>query len=236
MTRQLLKPYIFLSENYLKHAVDSNNDTIDAINILSSNLPYSLTLFFTDRYGNPINRKIDTLILQNTNIKKLTVSYLNNGGYTALFNISNNTASTVFLKAQNAVETSSLQIDIPSPDNPAEISGRFGVYGFICNLLALTDSNYKNEANAGGYRVVNGAYIHYFDYKKWSCKLKMENLPKEQFTLLSDQAQNLGEITAIPYQDLFIDAVYECAVNSEISYGLDRKTELFNLEMELNEL
>lgn len=236
MTRQLLKPYIFLSENYLKKAVDINLDTIDAVNITSNNLPYSLTLFFTDRYGNPTSRKIDTLILQNTNIKKLTVSYLNNGGYTALFNVSNNTASTVFLKAQSAVETSSLQIDIPSTDNPAEISGRFGVYGFICNLLALTDSNYKNEANAGGYRVVNGNYIHYFDYKKWSAKVKMENLAQDQFTLLSEQAQNIGEITAIPYQDLFIDAVYECAVNPEIAYGLNRKTELFNLTLELNEL
>lgn len=305
MTRQLLKPYIFLSENYLKKAVDSNLDTIDAVNISSNNLPYSLTLFFTDRYGNPTTRKIDTLILQDTNIDNLKVSsYNGNSPYTLyawtynghtiytknypimvnieplfnidgtpyepspdgfacvnsvvvyqgnptsynssenviiepydiLFNVAGNTESTIFLKAQNAVETSSLRIDIPSADNPAEIKGRFGVYGFICNLFALTDSNYKNEANAGGYRVVNGDYIHYFDYRKWSAKVKMENLAQDQFTLLSEQAQNIGEITAIPYQDLFIDAVYECAVNPEISYGLNRKTELFDLELELNEL
>lgn len=236
MTRQLLKPYIFLSENYLKKAVDSNSDSIDAVKISSNNLPYSLTLFFTDRYGNITNRTIDTLILQDTNINNLTISALNNGSYTPLFSVAGNTESTIFLKVQNAVQTSSLRIDIPSADNPATIKGRFGVYGFICNLCALTDSNYKNEANAGGYRVVNGDYIHYFDYRKWSAKVKMENLAQDQFALLSEQAQNIGEITAIPYKDLFIDAIYECAVNPEISYGLNRKTELFDLELELNEL
>lgn len=305
MTRQLLKPYIFLSENYLKQAVDSNNENIN-VNISSNNLPYSLTLYFTDRYGNPVNRRIDTLVLKDTNIQNCVVSYYTGAapytlyawtfeghtiytknypitadieplfnadgspyapsregfecrnqvifwqrenrceydndndktilGYDPYFMIENNTESTIFIKKDSAIETPSLQIDIPSVDNPAEIKGRFGVYGFICNLCALTDSNYKNEANAGGYRVVNGDYIHYFDYRKWSAKVKMENLAQDQFTLLSEQAQNIGEITAIPYQDLFMDAVYECAVNPEISYGLNRKTELFDLELELNEL
>ena len=64
-----MKPYIFLTENYLKHAIDSNNDAIDAVNLSADNLPYTLTLFFTDRYGNTVNRSIDTLILQKTNIQ-----------------------------------------------------------------------------------------------------------------------------------------------------------------------
>ena len=199
-------------------------------------MPFSLTLFFTDRYGNPVNRTIDTLILQDTNINNLSISAYNGSIYEPFFNVSDNTESTIILKAQNAVSTSSLQIDIPSADNPATISGLFGVYSFIYNLWALTDSTYKNEANAGGYRVVNGDYIHYFDYKKWTAKIKMENLSKEQFDLLAEQARNIGEITAIPYQDLEASAIYECAVSPEISFSLDRKTELFTLDLELNQL
>ena len=63
----------------------------------------------------------------------------------------------------------------------------------------------------------------------------MENLTQEQFNILTAQAE-LGEMTVIPYEDLEADAIYECAVGREYQYELNRKTELFNLELEFNEL
>ena len=228
-----MKPYIFLTENYLKFAQDSNGNPVD---IRTISAPISQEIFFTDRYGNVIERTIDTLILQDTNIQTLGLETADgNGNYTTLFSLSNNTDSTVIMKAANAVRTSSIRLSIPSVSNPATITAKIGVYGFLCNLLALTDSNYKIDANEGGYRVLDGSYIHYADYKKWVGKIKMENLTKEQFDLLTAQA-NFGEMTVIPYQDLEAAAIYECAVNREYGWGLDRKTELFNMEMELNEL
>lgn len=229
-----MKPYIFLSENYLHNAQDSNGNAINAIDISTSDLPYTLTVYFADIYGNPTARTIDTLILQDTNIQNLTLAYEKNGAYTNILTLSNNTASTVLLKAANAVATSSIQITLGAT-NPASVAAKLGVYGFVCNLLALTDSNYKIAANQGDYRVVSGDYIHWADYKKWVCKVKMENLPKDQFDALTAQADK-GEMTVVPYTELEATAIYECGVNREYSYELDRKTELFSLTLELNEL
>lgn len=232
-----MKPYIFLTENYLKHTQDGNGNNVDIRVIANTPVPYETTIFFTDKYGNIVNREIDTLILNNTNIINMTVSAANGlGVYSTVFTVSGNDQSTLMLKNENAVTTSSLKFTIPDDTfNPTYVNAEIGVYGFVCNLLALTDSNYKKETNQGGFRVVSGAYIHWHDYKKWADKLKIENLTQEQFNQMTAQADT-GEMTVIPYQDLDFDAIYECAVETDYSYGLDRKTELFNLELEFNEL
>ena len=231
-----MKPYIFLSQNYLNYTQDSNGDSID-VRVISTTVPYTVDVYFADRYGNAINRTIDTMILQNTNIKNMTVEYLTGGGtYSNLLTLANNTDSTVLLKAETPALTSSIRISVPDDGtNPANISGTIGIYSFLCNLFALTDSNYKIDANEGSFRVLNGDYIHWADYKKWVGKIKMENLPQEQFDLLTAQA-DLGEMTVVPYQDLEADGIYECAVSREYSWELDRKTHLFKLDLEFNEL
>lgn len=231
-----MKPYIFLTDNYLRNTQDQNSASIDITTISNVQPDYEQVIFFADRYGNIVNRTIDTLILTNTNIVNMTVSANVGGTYTTAFTVSGNDKSTLIVKLANPVTTSSLKFTIPDDTfNPQYINAQIGVYGFICNLLALTDSSYKIDANAGGYRVVSGAYIHWADYKKWVAKVKMDNVTKEQFDLLTAQA-DLGEMTVIPYEDLQADEIYECAVNREYSYELNRKTELFSLELEFNEL
>lgn len=230
-----MKPYIFLTDNYLKYTQDENGDSVDFLSI-SEQTPFETTVYFVDRYGNGINRTIDTLILQGTNVAALTVEAKDiYGNFNTLFTLSNNAESTVLIKAQTPIVASAVKFTFPGTGNPPTITAKIGVYGFICNLLALTDTTYKIDANQGSYRVVSGSYIHWADYKKWVAKVKMENLTQEQFNLLTQQA-DLGEITVIPYEDLEADEIYECAVNREYQYGLDRKTELFNLELEFNEL
>lgn len=230
-----MKPYIFLSQNYLNFTQDATANPVD-IRTISATTPYTVTVYFVDRYGNPVNRTIDTLVLQDTNIVNMTVEAANAGGaYSTLLTLADNTQSTVLLKAQTPALTSSIRVTVPDGTNPADISGKMGVYGFICNLCALTDSNYKIDANEGSFRVLNGDYIHWADYKKWVGKIKMENLPQAQFDLLTAQA-DLGEMTVVPYQDLEADGIYECAVSREYSWELDRKTHLFKLDLEFNEL
>lgn len=231
-----MKPYIFLSGNYLKNTVDNNNEAVD-IRTISATVPYTVEVNFTDIYGNSTNRTIDTLILQDTNIKNMTVEYKTGGGtYSTLLTLSGNADSTVIVKAATPALTSAIRITVPNDGtNPGTISAQMGVYGFICNLFALTDSNYKITANEGDFRVLNGDYIHWADYKKWVGKVQMENLPQDQFNLLTAQA-DLGEMTVVPYQALEADEIYECAVSREYQWEVDRKTKLFKLTLEFNEL
>ena len=232
-----MKPYIFLTENYLRNAQDQNGDSVDITKISNVQPDYEQTIFLADRYGNIVNRTFDTLILTNTNVVNMTIAAANGlGVYTTVFTVSGNDKSTLIIKLDNPVTTSSLKFTIPDDTfNPQYANANFGVYNFICNLWALTDSSYKIEANEGGYRVVSGAYIHWADYKKWVGKVKTDNLPQAQFDLLTAQADK-GEMTVIPYEDMVADEIYECAVKREYQYELNRKTKLFSLELELNEL
>ena len=230
-----MKPYIFLSENYLTFTQDEQSNPVDIRNLKDIQPPYEVTVFFVDRFGNFENRDIDTLILRNTNIVNMSVEYSTGQAFAPLFEVADNDQETVILKNETPVNTSAIKITLPDTGNPATLNAQIGVYSFLCNLLALTDSSYKIEANQGGYRVVSGAYIHWADYKKWVGKVKMENVTKEQFDLLTAQADK-GEMTVIPYEELEASAIYECGVNREYQYELNRKTELFSLELELNEL
>lgn len=234
-----MKPYIFLSENYLKNAQDSNGNSVDLRTITNEQVPFESTIFFADRYGNIVNRTIDTLILNNTNIVNMTVSKSDGlGNYTTAFTVSGNDKTDLIIQLENPITTSSLRFTVNDDTfNPEYINiGYMGVFAYLCNLCALTESDYKKDANYGGYRVVNGSYIHYADYNKWTAKIKMENLPQAQFNLLTNQVDEFGELTVIPYQDLEAQAIYECGVNREYSYSLDRKTSLFELTLECNEL
>lgn len=230
-----MKPYIFLSGNYLNNTVDDNMQTVD-LRTIDTAAPYTGQANFIDPYGNGILRTVDTIILQDTNIANMTVEVKGDGGvFTTLVTLTDNTESTVIIKAPSPINTQSIRITVPEEGNPATVRAKVGAYGFICNLLALTDSNYKIAANQGDYRVVSGAFIHWADYKKWVGKVKMENLPQSQFDALTAQADT-GEMTVIPYTDLEASEIYECGVNRGYSYEVDRKTELFTLELELNEL
>lgn len=234
-----MKPYIFLTQNFLSQAQDSNGDILDLRTLTNEQVPFSATIFFTDRYGNIVNRTFDTLIINDTNIVNMTVEKADGlGNYSSAFTISGNDKSSLIIQLNNPITTSSLRFTVADDTfNPQYINiGYMGVFNYLCNLFALTDGSFKNEANYGSYRLVSGALVHYADYKKWSCKLKMENLPQAQFDILANQARDVGEITVIPYKDLEAEELYECGVNREISYEVDRKTELFNLELELNEL
>ena len=234
-----MKPYIFLSQNYLSQAQDSNGDSLDIRTVENEQVPFERTLFFADRYGNIVNHEIDTLIISGTNIVNMTVYKADGlGNYSPCFEIQGNDKDNLIIKLETPVNTSSLRFTVADDTyNPQSINiGYMGIFKYLCNLCALTDGSFKNEANYGSYRLVSGALVHYADYKKWSCKLKMENLPQAQFDILANQARDIGEITVIPYKDLEAEELYECGVNREISYEVDRKTELFTLELELNEL
>ena len=236
------QPFIFLKQNFLKtiYAADGVTalDLQAAINgLTSADLPAEIVLFFSDKYGNIVSRQIDTLYLKQTNIVNMTVQYDNNGTYTDLFVLANNTADDVLIKAENTVNTTSLKITIPTTGNPATIAlGAIGTTQYLLDLWALTSADYNYDCGAGNYRTMSGRLIHYGEYFKWQSKIKIENLPKAQFDLLQNEISQSQRLTVIPFKDLELSAIYDCFVNPELSFEVDRKTELYSTTLEVKEL
>ena len=231
------QPYIFLSQNYAKYALDEQVNEVSLKNLELGNLPYVAKIYLTDKYGNYINRSIDTLLLEDTNIVNATLEYEQNGQYYPWFTLSDNTDTTVLLKNPEPVSACSIRITIPAEGNPSVVNiGKLGLYKYLCDLCAETDSSFKVDANSGSYRTLSGDVVYYGDYGKWESKIKMANLPKEQFDILTKEIRETTELTIIPFKDFDFSAVYECYVDPEIEYEVNRKTELYELELEAQEL
>ncbi|MGN1058388.1 MAG: hypothetical protein ACI4Q7_03445, partial [Candidatus Avelusimicrobium sp.] len=168
------KPYIFLSQNFSHFVADGNGHDFSASlsNINTESLPFTLTLFLTDKWGTVINRTLDTLILSDTNVQNILIEAADSAGnYAELFKVQSNTDATVMFKAPEAVRTSSLRITIPAEGNPQNIQiGQIGFFKYMADLFALTDSDFKRETNQGIYRTLSGDMVFYGDYEKWESK------------------------------------------------------------------
>ena len=199
------KPYIFLSQNFSRRVVDGNGNDISGQlnNIDTVALPLTLTFFLSDRWGTIKNHNLDTLILRDTNLQNISIEAADSAGnYSELFNVQGNTDSTVMFSAPAPVTTSSLRITIPAEGNPQKVQvGQIGFFNHITDLFALTDGNFKRETNQGSYRTLSGDIVFYGDYQKWEAKIKIENLPQEQFDALNAAIMADNVLTVIPFKD-----------------------------------
>lgn len=231
------EPYIFLSQNYAKYAENETASAASFKNLELSSLPRILTFYLTDKYGNYINRSIDTLLLEDTNIVSATLEYEKDGQYYPWLTLSGNADTTVLLKAPFPVSACAIRLTIPEEHNPNVVTiGKLGFYKYLCDLCAETDSSFKVDANSGSYRTLSGDIVYYGDYGKWESKIKISNLPKEQFETLSQEVKDTSELTIIPFKDFDFSAVYECYLDPQIEYEVNRKTELYELKLEAQEL
>ena len=231
------EPYIFLSQNYAKYALDEQINEVSFKNLELSSLPWVLTFYLTDKYGNYINRSIDTLLLEDTNIVNATLEYEKEGQYCRWFTLAGDAETAVLLKKREPVSVCSIRITIPAENNPSVVNiGKLGLYKYLCDLCAETDSSFKVDANSGSYRTLSGDVVYYGDYGKWESKIKIGNLPKEQFDLLTKEIRETNELTIIPFKDFDFSAVYECYLEPKIEYEINRKTELYELKLEAQEL
>lgn len=239
-------PYIFLSKNYLKTSCYENGDDTadlqplydnDVKTLFQTELPCEKTIFFTDSFGNVVNRTFDVLILQNTNITDLTVSAADNAGvYAQIAFIAGNSEKNIFKPLEGKVTTSSVKISITAANSSYAEVGEFKICNLLSNLFALTKAKESRDCNAGNFRTASGRLIHYKDFSKWANSLDMENITKSDFDVLLNEIQSEGELIIVPYLDLEIQAIYECYVNPEAKYSVDRKTELFSLSIDAGEL
>ena len=96
------EPYIFLSQNYAKYALDEQINEVSFKNLELSSLPRVLNFYLTDKYGNYINRSIDTLLIEDTNIVNATLEYEREGQYYPWFTLSGNTDTTILIKDKDS--------------------------------------------------------------------------------------------------------------------------------------
>lgn len=238
------EPYIFLSRNYFKNSLDDNGNIKAENEILSDNDVSTTMLFegtgtiqgaFADIYGRQEVRSFDKIIFLNTDIKLFRLYTRNSetGLYQeiGIFSLLENYA---IIDLPSLLTTDAIRIEILE----GTYLGELKVCKFILNkqLLALTNGNFGIESAADSYRTASGRLIHFKDYSKWKNSLSISNLAKDQFDILMAEIQDSAELTIIPYKGFDIKAIYECNVNPQVSYSVDRNSELVNVTLDCKEL
>lgn len=238
------EPYILLSKNYLKGSLDENNAPNDALSIvydgavdtlLTVSPGQVLTFVLTDEYGRQASRSLDKILFLNTDVTAfdLSVRNANDGTYISAGSYTVNAGYAV-IDLPQVYTTDALQITITA----GSYIGELKACKFLLNreLCALTSSNYSFECAAGSFRTVNGRLIHYKDYSKWKNSLSISNLIKPQFDAIANEVKNISELTILPFKNFEIKDIYECYINPQFSYNVDRKTELYTLNLDCKEL
>jgi len=240
-------PYIFLSKNYLKNSVYENGTpTADLESLFSQDIkdvffgdemPKEIIIFFTDIYGSIINRNIDTLILQNTNIRDLQILAANNSGiYSSVFSIVDNEEKELFLQIPQKITTSSIKIIISAANESFYSIGKLSLCGEIVKLYAKASLDFSFEAAAGNFRTAAGDLIHFTDFIKWNAGLSIDNVPKDNFDVIKSEILDEKELTIIPFKNFEIQDIYECYIAPSFKYTVDMKSELYSINLSAKQL
>lgn len=196
----------------------------------------NITVWFKDIYSQYTSREIDTIIIQNTNIKNMTVKYLNSENVeTTIYELEDNESSEIRILLPAKIQTSKIIFEITDIIDGDNISiGQLRVCKHIIDLKATTQTKVQNSGQDGTIRTYNGRLIKWTDYNKWSASVQITNMSKTQYDLLKLFVIADGFITIIPFPDFEIKDVYECGVSlKDFNYDINRWSGLYQLTLNL---
>lgn len=202
-------------------------------------IPETIDVTFKNWQGSAVNRTFDRIILLGHNYKAITADYYNGSAWVAI------AEATLTLSAANTI------IEIATPitagrvrvvaattqtANAEKYLGELKVCASVVSLgLCLSNWQPTGEQKGEAYRLSGGSLVSWKEWTKLSGTLSLENVLKATKNLVLPYIKTGGFLTLVFYGDYDASEVYEFAIVSPPSIGVDRKAELFNLGIELRE-
>lgn len=185
-----------------------------------------ISVSFRDDYGRPIDRLVDTVILQNCNLKDFTISLADKDGNEVFAKSFNNYAKVDgIIRLDNKRWASKLILKVNGTQDGKEAKlGQLRACRSILKLKATTETQVSPTVSEGRIRTYDGRVICWTNYEKWGAEISIENLSKESLNLLKEYIEKDGYITLVPWEDCEIRDIYECRVLRESvgSYRVNR--------------
>ena len=120
-------------------------------------------------------------------------------------------------------------------DNKKQI-GQLRVCKHLIDMdTVLTNFNRQNYSKQGHYYLNSGNLFHWKEFEKIKGKLKLSNLTLTKRNTLKEEVSARNSLTIIFYRDFDDNDIFEFAVIASVYEWLDRKTQLFELELSLSE-
>jgi hypothetical protein len=192
----------------------------------------SFSCSFKDKFGKFIVRSIDTIVLQNCNVKTMQVKYIDASNNEVLaYELINNLKSEIRITLPQKIMGSKIIFNIQSVFNGKDIRiGQLRVLEKVLDLNATTETSVTYKTKDGSLRTYNGRLITWTDYSKWSATVSAKNVSKKQYDLLKFFACRDGFITIEPFPEFEIKDIYEVYIKREdLNYGVSRWSGLFDI-------
>lgn len=236
----------FINENCQLDNLDSNVFNIKKIcdfspykenNIISNTTNLNFRIWFKDIYGQFISRKINTIILQNCNIKNMLIKTIVNNQETTLFTLSDNQEKDLEIVLVNEYELNQIIFEIIDVfDNDLSVKiGQIRCCNFICNFSATTETEVQPIVDEGSIRTYDGSLVYWLNYEKWGARISAKNIKKEQYFKLKKELKDEGYLTIIPWKSWNIKDIYEVKISAKSfgTYSVNRWSGLISITLTL---
>ena len=179
---------------------------------------------FIDYFGQYYFRTVDTIVLQNCNIKAMKIYYYQGETAVEVFELANNEASDLILNIQE-VATSRIEFVITDifGDYTGIQIGQLRILNHLLDLNATTETSISFDSKENSQRSYNGDLYAWRDYSKWSCQISASGVDKNQYDILARQIYENRFMTIIPWQNFERKDIYEINVNlKDLGFSINR--------------
>jgi len=198
----------------------------------------TVDITFKNSSGGGIFYPIDAAIILNMNWKYFTISSL--GPYHRSVNnpqISEIADSDYIYDFATARTYSNISFNVYTTQiaNAEKCAGEIKLVTEIMTLNCLTNFERKDIAKQGDYYTSGGALVRWKEYQKFSGVLTIENMTLAQRDILIAAIDAYEYLTFVFYEDFDATAVYEVAITATPTEVFNRKTQMFNISLEVKE-
>lgn len=193
-------------------------------------------VYFTDDFGQNVNRDISHIILQNHNLASFTVEGLTGRGYVTLYTeIGGAETNSIVDVSGTALGGLRITISATIANKNVIRIGQMRVCNLLFDLVATTEASITPVVDEGSLRTFNGALSSWTNFEKWGIRLRIENIRKEQLDKLKAEIKNEKYITILPWLEWEPKDIYECMIarDSIGSYAVNRWSGLISMTMNL---
>jgi hypothetical protein len=199
-----------------------------------------IDIVFKNWQGAEVERTINRLVLLNHNIKAMTAYSWDGAAWQAIAGgaLAANTAANNIVEFTASVATTRLRVKLDT----TQTANQFKAIGELKACLsvledALWDSafNRNDDIQGGSYRLSEGPLVTWKEWTKVSGGLSLGSVTADNLAALTPFMKTAAILTVIFHDDFDLAECYEFSVTSAPRLKLNRKTELYDVTLELEE-
>lgn len=197
-----------------------------------------LVIYFLSSSGVQVAKTFDTIILLNTNMKSGYAYYYNGSEWISLpETIISNLDVPDKLFSFDAVSGDSLRFWLNTTQiaNQNKYLGELKVCKHVLTLDALSQFQRQDFAKEGHYYLSGGDLVRWREFRKFGGQLTLRNISKAQRDTLWAAYEAYDFFVFAFFSEYALAETYDVAITSPPSETFDRKTQLYEMGLEVKE-